>query len=283
MNALGYYNGQWGPLDDMTIPMNDRGNYFGDGVYDAAICANRVIFTLDEHIDRFFTSARALEIKPSCTREELRSILIGLVEKADNVPLLVYWQWTRGTARREHAFPAEGKANLTIMLKPLTVPDVYRKVKLITHRDTRFLHCNIKTINLVPNVIAAQRARERGAHEAVLYREGGIVTESSHGNVHIIKDGTFITHPADTLILRGITREHLLSICRRRGIPILEREYDLEELFKADEILTSSATTFATAAGSLDEKPVGGKAPDLLKEIQDGIFGEFLEATGWTR
>jgi D-alanine transaminase len=282
MDALGYYNGQWGPLDDMTIPMNDRGNYFGDGVYDAAICANRVIFTLDEHIDRFFTSARGLEIKPSCGKDELKAILVDLAGKADNVPLLVYWQWTRGTARREHAFSG-GKTNLMIMLKPLTVPDIYRKVKFITHKDTRFLHCNIKTINLIPNVIAAQRAKEQGAHEAVLYREGGIVTESSHGNVHIIKDGTFITHPADELILRGITREHLLSICRRLGIPVLEREYSLEELFKADEILTSSATTFALAADFIDGKPAGGKAPDLLKEIQDGIFGEFLAATGWTR
>jgi D-alanine transaminase len=282
MDALGYYNGRWGPLDDMTIPMNDRGNYFGDGVYDAAICANRVIFTLDEHIDRFFTSARRLEIKPSCARDELKAILIDLVGKVDNVPLLAYWQWTRGTARREHAFP-NGKTNLMIMLKPLAVPDIYRKVKLITHKDTRFLHCDIKTINLIPNVIAAQRAKEQGAHEAVLYREGGIVTESSHGNVHIIKDGTFITHPADELILRGITREHLLSICTGLGIPVLEREYRLEELFEADEILTSSATTFALAAGFVDGKPVGGKAPDLLKKIQDGIFGEFLAATGWVR
>lgn len=281
MDALGYYNGQWGPLDDMTVPMNDRGNYFGDGVYEAAICANRVIFTLDEHIDRFFTSAGALEIKASCTKDELKAILIDLVGKVDNIPLLVYWQWTRGTARRDHSFP-DGKANLTIMLKPWTMPDISRRVKFITHRDTRFLHCNIKTINLIPNVIAAQRAKEQGAHEAVLHRDG-IVTECSHSNVHIIKDGTLITHPADHLILRGITREHLVSICRHLGVPVLEKEYTLEELFNADEILSSSTTTFALAAQAVNGKPAGGKAPDLLKEIQDGILGEFLAATGWTR
>jgi D-alanine transaminase len=281
MDALGYYNGKWGPLDEMTIPMNDRGNYFGDGVYDAAVCANRVIFTVDEHIDRFFSSAALLEIKPSCTRDELKAILNGMVQKVDNAPLLAYWQWTRGTGRRNHVF-TDGPANLTIMLKPIAAPDVYKKIKLITAEDTRFLHCNIKTLNLLPSVIAAQRAKEQGAHETVFHR-GDIVTECAHSNVHIIKNGVFITHPADNLILRGIAREHLLAACYRLGIPTAEKAFTVSELFDADEILTSSTSTFGLAANFIDGKPAGGKAPELLKKLQDAVFGEFLAATGWKK
>jgi D-alanine transaminase len=281
MDALGYYNGKWGPLDEMTIPMNDRGVYFGDGVYDAAICDNRVIFTLDEHVDRFYASAGLLEIIPSCGKDELKGILNGLVQKMDNTPLLAYWQWTRGTARRDHVFP-DGPANLMIMLKPTKIPDLSQKIKLITCEDTRFLHCNIKTLNLIPSVIAAQRAKEKGAREAVLHR-GEEVTECAHSNVHIIKDGVFITHPADNLILRGIARAHLLTACSRLRVPTVERAFTVTELREADEIITSSTSSFALSAEILDGKPAGGKAPELLMCIQDEVFGEFLAATGRKR
>jgi D-alanine transaminase len=278
MDALGYYNGTWGPLDEMTIPMNDRGNYFGDGVYDAAVTANRVIFTLDEHVGRFFASAKCLEIEPSCTRSQLMSILNDLVQKTDNVPLLTYWQWTRGTSRREHVFQG-GRANLMIMIKPIKIPDLGKKVKLITAEDTRFLHCNIKTLNLIPNVIGAQRAAMADAYETVFYR-GNIVTECCHSNVHIIKNGVFITHPADNYILRGVARTHILSACTKLGIPALEKAFTVAELFDADEIIISSTSTFALAVDYIDGKPSGGKAPQLLKMIQDEVFGEFQRATG---
>ncbi|WP_059370394.1 aminotransferase class IV [Treponema endosymbiont of Eucomonympha sp.] len=279
MDALGYYNGAWGPLDDMTVPMNDRGNYFGDGVYDSALTANRVIFTLGEHVDRFFKSAELLEIAPSCTKDELKALLNDLVRKVDNAPLLSYWQWTRGTGRRAHSFPG-GKPNLTIMLAPVPPPDVYRKIRLITRPDTRFLHCNIKTLNLLPNVIAAQRAKEQGAHEAVLHRSG-VVTECAHSNVHILKGGAFVTHPADNLILAGVARARLLAACTRLGVPAEERAFTLDELYGADEILVSSTSTFGRSAESVDGKPAGGKAPELLRKLQDAVFGEFLSETGW--
>jgi D-alanine transaminase len=280
MDAIGYYNGAWGPLDDMTVPMNDRGVYFGDGVYDAAVCANRVIFTADEHIDRFFASAELLKIKPSCLKEELKKLLYDLVQKVDNVPLLAYWQWTRGTSRRDHTFPA-GPANLLITFKPLALSPIYQKIKLVTCEDTRFLHCNIKTLNLIPNVLAAQRARERGCNEAVFHR-GETVTECSHSNIHIIKDGVFITHPADNLILGGIARSHLIAACKKLGVPAEERPFTLTELLNADEILISSTSTIALSAEAVDGKSIGGKAPELLKKLQDEVWEEFRAATGWT-
>jgi D-alanine transaminase len=280
MDALGYYNGKSGPLDEMTVPMNDRGCYFGDGVYDAAFAANGAIFALEEHIDRFFNSAKLLEIKLSLTKEELKKTLNEMNSKVDKGEYLVYWQATRGTGRRNHAFPA-GPSNLWIIIKPYPFEDIYRKIKLITMEDTRFLHCNIKTLNLIPNVIASQRALEAGCHEAVFHR-GETVTECAHSNVHIIKNGRFITHPANNLILKGTARNHLLIVCDKLNIPVDEREFTLSELFDADEVIVSSSGTFGLSADTIDGKSVGGKAPELLKKIQDEILKEFIEETGYT-
>jgi D-alanine transaminase len=281
MDALGYYNGKWGPLDEMTVPMNDRGGYFGDGVYDATSCVNKVIFALDEHVDRFFYSAELLRIKLAYSKDELKKILNDMAALVDGNELSVYWQATRGTERRKHVFP-DGPSNLWIFIKPSPVTDIYRKIKLITLEDTRFLHCNIKTINLIPSVMASQRAKEAGCDEAVFHR-GSIVTECSHSNVHILKNGKFITHPADNLILRGIARSHLIKACGRAGVGVEEREFTLDELFAADEVITSSASTFALSAESVDGKPAGGKAPELLKRIQDEVMREFSEITGWKK
>ena len=264
----------------MTVPMNDRGCYFGDGVYDAACAANGVIFTLDDHVDRFFCSAKLLEIELPYTKEELKKRLNEMLSKVDNgVYYIVYWQATRGTGRRTHVFPG-GPSNLWIMIKPITFPNLAKKVKLITVEDTRYLHCNIKTMNLIPNIIASQRALEAECHEAVFHR-GETVTECSHSNIHIIKNGTFITHPADNLILQGIARDHLVLVCDRLGIPVEERGFTLTELFEADEVLVSSTSTFCLSVDTIDGKNVGGKAPQLLKKIQDEALREFFEATGY--
>jgi D-alanine transaminase len=279
MDALGYYNGKWGPLDEMTVPMNDRGCYFGDGVYDAATAANGVIFTLDEHVDRFFVSSELLEIKLTLSKEELKKALNEMLTKVEKGVYLVYWQQTRGTSRRIHAFP-QGPSNLWIIIKPFAIPDLSKKIKLITVEDTRFLHCNIKTINLIPNIIAAQRAQEAGCHEAVFHR-GDVVTECSHSIVHIIKDGIFITHPADNLILKGIARSRLIQACGRLGVTVDEWEFTLADLFDCDEVLTSSTSTFCLSADAIDGKPVGGKATILLKKIQDEVMQEFAKATGY--
>jgi len=279
MDALGYYNGKWGPLDEMTVPMNDRACFFGDGVYDAAICYNKTIYRLDRHVDRFFNSARLLEIKLELSREELKNTLRDMVTKVDADEVLVYWQATRGTGRRDHVFP-EGKSNLWITIKPARHADLSKRVKLITVEDTRFLHCNIKTLNLIPSVLAAQRAKEAGAHEAIFHR-GNIVTECAHSNVHILKDGSFITHPLDNHILPGICRGHIAQVCESLGIPVVQREFTLDELFAADEVLVSSTSTFGLAADNIDGKAVGGKAPDLLKKIHDAMMAEFSRATGY--
>lgn len=279
MKNLGYYNGRFGEADEMMIPMNDRVSFFGDGVYDATYSRNYKIFTLDEHIDRLYNSASLLEIKIRETKEEMKDILYEMVNKMDTGENFVYWQVTRGTGKRNHVFPENDEGgNLWINIYPKNIVDLTNKVSLITMEDTRFLHCNIKTLNLIPSVIASQRAKEKGAFETVFHRNGR-VTECAHSNVHILKDGVFKTAPLDNLILPGITRAHLIKTCKKLGIPVSEEPFTLDELFDADEIIVSSAGALCVGAREVDGKKVGGRAEDLYEKIKKEMLDEFYRET----
>ena len=159
MKTLGYYNGKYGELDEMSIPMNDRVCWFGDGVYDAGPARNGKIFAIDEHIDRFFNSAGLLDIVMPVTKPELKQLLQEMVDKMDDTELFVYYQVTRGTGIRNHAY-TEGAGNLWIMIIPQVIGDCKEPIKLITQPDTRFLHCNIKTLNLIPSCVASGKGKE---------------------------------------------------------------------------------------------------------------------------
>ena len=279
MKNLGYYNGQFGEADEMMVPMNDRVCYFGDGVYDATYSRNYKIYALDEHIDRLYNSAALLRIEIGQTKEEMKSILNEMVSKMDTGENFVYWQVTRGTGNRNHLFPTDGsKGNLWINISPKDIVDIHKKLKVITMEDTRFLHCNIKTLNLIPSVMASQKAKEMNCDEAIFHRSGR-VTECAHSNVHIIKDGVFTTAPLDNLILPGTARAHLLTACKKLGIPAKETPFTLDELMAADEIIISSAGSLCLEVSEIDGKPVGGKAQDILHRLQDEVLRVFMEET----
>lgn len=279
MKVLGYYNGVCGPLEEMTVPMNDRACYFGDGVYEAAMARNGVIFGLDEHMDRLFNSAGLLDIQIPYTKKDLADILYDLLGKMDDSEIFIYWQISRGTAMRKHEFPEAGvTANLWITMKPGSCKEPDSSLKLITVEDTRFFHCNIKTLNLLPNVMASQKAVAAGCDEVVFHR-GDIVTECAHSNVSILKDGVFKTHPTDHFILPGITRMHLIQECKKLLIPVDETPFTLEELFDADEIIVSSTSKLCSAACELNGKPVGGKDTALLRKLQESYYKRYLETT----
>lgn len=278
LKNLGYYNGNYGEIEEMSIPMNDRVCYFGDGVYDATYSRNYKIFALDEHVDRIYNSASLLNINITETKDEMKAILQEMVNKMDSGENFVYWQVTRGTAKRNHVFPENEKTNLWITISPKDIVDTYKKIKLITMEDTRFFHCNIKTLNLIPSVMASEKAKQVGCDETVFHR-GERVTECAHSNVHIIKDGAFVTAPTDNLILPGIARAHLIKACKKLGIPVSEVPYTVDELMNADEIIVSSSGSLCLAAEEIDGKRVGGKAPELLKKLQDEVLREFIEET----
>ena len=139
--------------------------------------------------------------------------------------------------------------------------------------NTGFLHCNIKTLNLLPNVMAAQKAREAGCSEAIFVRDG-YVTEGSHSNISIIRGGVFITHPLDNLILPGTERKHMLAYCEKLGIPVREQAFTLEEMAEADEIIVSSTSHPSMRAMELDGKAVGMKNPEIVQKLREEYMRE---------
>lgn len=278
MKTLAYYNGKISEIDEMMIPITDRVCFFGDGIYDATLAANHKIYGMDDHVDRFFNSANLLSIEMPCTKQELKDLLCELVKKVDSPDQFVYMQLTRGTGPRNHLFPKEGGANLWVLLNERHLAPPEQPMRLITMEDNRFLMCNIKTLNLIPSVLASQKAADAGCDETVFHR-GDRVTECAHSNLSILKNGVFITAPLDQYILPGTARKRLLEACVTLGIPYEERPFTLSEMFDADEIILSSSGYLCQRTEMIDSRPVGQKDEKNLKALQDVVYGRFYEET----
>ena len=278
MKTLGYYNGKIDELDKITIPMLDRACYFGDGVYDVTFSRNYKVYKLREHVERIFASAALLKIYPQITPDALCELIEDLVKKLEDDSLWVYFQFSRGTDFRNHAFPENAKPNLWIMIRPAKIKDTYRHLRVISREDTRALHCNIKSLNLLPSVMATQACVDAGVDECIFHRNG-IVTECAHSNVSILKNGTLFTHPANERILAGTGRAHLMDACRHFEIPVVERPYTLDDLKAADEVILTSASALCMRIVEVDGNSVGQKAPHTLKVLQDYLLADFINAT----
>ena len=280
MKNIAYYNGKTGPIEEMMVPMNDRACYFGDGVYDATMAVNHVPMHFDDHIDRIYNSARLIDIEIPMPKEEMKRILQGLIDQVEGESLFLYWQVTRGVGMRNHPYSGAATGpSLWAWVRPNSMRDVYGAYRCITMEDTRFLHCNIKTINLLPAVIANQRAVEAGCDETIFHR-GDRVTECSHSNVHILKDGVLHTAPCDNLILPGIARKHILEICREQGIPVVEEPFTVDELMAADEVFFSSSSAVTCRVREIDGKPVGMRDEATFAKIRDGYQRKIKEECG---
>ena len=280
MKNIAYYNGKTGPIEEMMVPMNDRACYFGDGVYDATMAVNHVPMHFDDHIDRIYNSARLIDIEIPMPKEEMKRILQGLIDQVEGDSLFVYWQVTRGVGMRNHPYSGAATGpSLWAWVRPNGMRDVYGAYRCITMEDTRFLHCNIKTINLLPAVIANQRAVEAGCDETIFHR-GDRVTECSHSNVHILKDGVLHTAPCDNLILPGIARKHILEICREQGIPVVEEPFTVDELMAADEVFFSSSSAVTSRVREIDGKAVGMRDEATFAKIRDGYQRKIKEECG---
>lgn len=268
MKHVGYYNGTIGPLEDMKIPMLDRAVYFGDGVYDATTFANHHIFARKDHFDRFYNSCSMLDIHFELQPEELEKELQKIVDACDSDHGMLYWQASRGTGLRSHNYPIDMKANLMAYAVPMELLPTDTEMKLISMEDTRFLHCNIKTLNLIPSVMAYQKCISEGCHETVFHRNGRI-TECAHSNILMIKDGVLCTPPRDNLILPGISLKHILMFAKEKCIPVKEEPFTMEELKEADEVIVSSSGGLCIRAIELDGNPIGGKDYTTFKILQD--------------
>lgn len=273
-----YYNGSYYNHNDLRIPLTDRSVFFGDGIYDAAIGMNGNVFMQDEHIDRFMSNAKKADIPINFRKEDLISVLTKLIAYADGKCFFLYFQLSRYSEERCHAYPDTDMSNLLATVKCISPPDPNATLTLTICEDRRHELCNIKTLNLLPAILASKAAERKGADEAILKR-GRIITECSHSNVHILRGGRLITHPLTKHILPGISRAHLLSVCNRIGIPTEERQYTEFELFDADEVLVTSSSRLCARAKQIENRVYDLSKSSIGAYLCQTMYNDFIRHT----
>lgn len=275
MSSFAYYNGRFDKKDKITLPLTDRSIYFGDAVYDVAIgCYDRILWE-DEHINRLLHNAEKLGINHNFSREFISSLLREIAIKSMTASYMVYIQISRSWETRKHS-ATDCRANMLITIDPYE-PDLYSPpMKLMTMEDKRYDYCDVKTTNLIPAVLASTEAEIKGYDEAIFIRDG-FVTECSKSNISILKQGRIFTHPKSSHILPGITREHLLQVCKEMNIPIDETPFDKNELFSADEIIVTSSTKLCRSVSEIDGIAVGGRSTDMFNKIRTRMNKSYFE------
>ncbi len=263
-DPLVYLNGELTPLSEARIPVLDRGFIFGDGVYEVIPIFQRKLFRAEQHIARLFRSLAAVRITNPHSKEQWLALIDQVVQAHPADDQLVYMQVTRGVAKRGHAFPKDAVTpTVFIMTSPITVPSAEIRaagVACVSMEDQRWLHCEIKSISLLGNVLAAQYAAESNAADAIQFRDGWL-TEGSAANVWIVKHGKLLGPPRDNLILEGIRYGLLEELCAAAGIAFESRRIARAEVFEADEVLLTSASKEVLAVTSIDGCPVGDGKP----------------------
>jgi D-alanine transaminase len=261
-----YLNGEFLPLEDAKIPVLDRGFIFGDSVYDVLTVYGGKMFRAQEHLARLARSLAAIGIDNPHGADEWLAIVGRLIASHPDPDQILYIQVTRGVAPRAHAFPAGIAPTVFMMANPLpALPREMRErgVSCVTMEDQRWLHCDIKSVSLLGNVLAAQNAASHGVTEAIQFRDG-FLTEASSSNVWIVKDGELLGSRKNNLVLEGIRYGLYEELCRANGIPFTLRDITRDEVFAADEVVLSSTVKEVLPVVSLDGKPVGDGRPGPL-------------------
>ena len=266
MEGYAYYNGKIGRCDDISIPLTDRLIYFGDGVYDVITGHSGRLFLADDHLDRLFYGMKFLGIIHNFTKDHLLSLIYKLIHISKYKNYLIYISCSRSANERHHSYIDFTSTNLLITIKEF-YPPKDAPLRLITTKDERYNYCNIKTVNLLPAVLASTLAETHGCDEAVFVTDE-IVTECAHSNIFIIQNGKLVTHPESNRILPGIIRKYLIKTAAEFNIPIIERGFTISEMLSADEIIVTSSTRLAECVGFINGKAVGGKNPVLLSMIK---------------
>jgi D-alanine transaminase len=258
-----YLNGEFTPLEQARVPVLDRGFIFGDGIYEVVPVYGRVPFRWPQHHARLVRSLGRLRIDDPKDASGWRALVDELIARHPWDDQFVYLQVTRGVAKRDHAFPKGIAPTVFGMSSPLAaVPpeQLARGVSAITLPDERWLHCDIKSVSLLGNVLARQAAVDAGAVECVMFRDG-FLTEGSSSNVWVVREGRVLAPPRDRLILEGIRYGLLQELCEAEGVPFEVRPVARVEVESADELMLSSATKEVLAITRLDGDPVGSGEP----------------------
>jgi D-alanine transaminase len=260
--SIYWYQNQFLPKEEIRVSPEDRGYFFGDGVYEMFRIYGGQLYEAELHYERLQKSAAGVRIPLPYSVDELHMRLKQLIERNSLTEGTLYIQITRGIAPRNHLFPKESSPVVMAHCNPMKRPVTQMEtgVRAVTAEDIRWQHCDYKTLNLLANVLAKQEAVDRGADDAILHRDG-LVTECSASNVMIVSSGRLITHPADNRILHGITRSVVLRLAAASEIPVEERPFTLSELRDADEVFQTGTTIEVMPIVNVDEQPIGDGSP----------------------
>lgn len=277
--SIVWMNGAFIDRSEAKVDIEDRGYQFGDGIYEVIRVYNGKLFTASEHLERLLNSGDKLSIKIEYTVEELKMLMEELVDKNNLETGIVYMQVTRGASSRNHAFPSEDTPPTYIAYtKEVKIPfeQMDNGVSAITVEDIRWSRCDIKSLNLLGNVIAKQKAAEADCYESIQYRDL-TVTEGSSSNIWIMKDNIVKTHEANQFILNGITRQKIIQLCKENEIEVLEESFTIEDLIDADEVFLSSTTAEVMPIISINNVPVGnGEIGPVTRNLQK-LFKDAIE------
>jgi D-alanine transaminase len=269
-----YLNGAFLPIEEARIPVLDRGFIYGDGVYEYIPVYRRQAFRLPQHLARLQHSLDGIRLANPHTDAEWTSIVAELVARQPFDDQGVYFQVTRGVAKRDHAFPTGIAPTVFMMSNPLATPSaeqVERGVAVVTAEDNRWRHCDLKTISLVGNVLMRQLAADAGAVETVMFRDGNL-TEASASNVLVVIGAGIVAPPKDNLILPGITYGATYEFARDGGLPFEIRPVPKAEALAADEMWLTSSTKEVLAVTSIDGRPFAGGAPGPMFRKMHTLF-----------
>ena len=274
-----FLNGQFLPLEEARVPVLDRGFIFGDGVYELVPVYSRVAFRLDEHLARLERSLAQTRIRNPYSRAQWRDIIYRLVDAQAFDDQGVYFQVTRGVAKRDHAFPKDAEPTVFMMANPLVTPPsevVQRGASAVSAHDNRWLRCDIKSISLIGNCLLRQLSAEQGAVETVLFRDGKL-TEASASNVFVVKHGVILSPEKTHLILPGITYDVVCELARANGLPLEFRDVAEAEVRGADEIWVTSSSKEVLPVVSLDGHRVGEGRPGPVFARMYLLYQEFKQ------
>jgi D-alanine transaminase len=274
-----FLNGKLLPAAEATVSVLDRGFIFGDGIYELVPVYARVPFRLDEHLVRLERSLGEAKIRNPYSRAQWRAHIYRLIDAQPFEDQGVYFQVTRGVAKRDHAFPNDAEPTVFIMSNPLVNPpreQVEKGSAAVSARDNRWLRCDIKSISLIGNVLLRQVSAEQSAAETILFRDGKL-TEASASNVFIVKRGVIQSPPKSNLILPGITYDVVVELARANGIAMEFKDVLESEVRAADEIWVTSSSKEVLAIVELDGKRVGDARPGPVFRRMYQLYQEFKQ------
>jgi D-alanine transaminase len=271
---IAYVNGRWQPLAAPAVAVEDRGYQFADGVYEAIKVIGGRPRDLERHLDRLERSLGEIAITAPMSRAALRAVLAETVRRNRLADALLYLQISRGTAPRNHPFPKDARPSLMVTVRRPSWPgaaELEQGVRVITTADLRWGRCDIKSIALLPNVLARQQAVAAGCREAWLVDGQGRVREGSASNAYIVDEaGTLITHPLGPEILGGITRQVVLELARSAQIRVEERAFGLDEAKAAREAALSSTSSWLLPVVAIDGATVGdGRPGPVIRRLME--------------